>query len=307
MAHISSRSLCVLFASLLLLGLAVPSCTAWKPEKFTVSDLEHIQAALNLEYLEAEFFLWGVFGYGLDKIAPELVRGGPEPIGASFAPLDLITVDILVQISLEEVGHLRALQKALGPYYFPRVQLDLSNATWGQLIDDAFGQKLNPPFNPYANTLNFLLGMYTLPYVGLTGYVGTSPLLKGAGAKALVAGLLGVEAGQDAVIRRTLWNFADKIVAPYNFTVTNFTDKVSDWRNSLSHAFVDEGLVVPISEGANGQTTGNVLAGNNDSLAFARTAEQVFATVYGTGSASKPGGFFPQGADGVIAKRFLKS
>jgi hypothetical protein len=66
------------------------------------------------------------------------------------------------------------------------VQLDLSNATWGQLVDDAFGQKLNPPFNPYANTLNFLLGMYTLPYVGMTGYVGTSPLLKGAGAKAVL-------------------------------------------------------------------------------------------------------------------------
>lgn len=84
----------------------------------------------------------------------------------------------------------RALKKALGSYYFPRVQLDLSNATWGQLIDDAFGQKLNPPFNPYANTLNFLLGMYTLPYVGLTGYVGTSPLLQGAGAKAVLTYLL---------------------------------------------------------------------------------------------------------------------
>lgn len=84
----------------------------------------------------------------------------------------------------------RALQKALGPYYFPRVQLDLSNATWGQLVDNAFGQKLNPPFNPYANTLNFLLGMYTLPYVGMTGYVGTSPLLKGAGAKAVLTYLL---------------------------------------------------------------------------------------------------------------------
>jgi hypothetical protein len=115
MAHISSRSLCVLFASLLLLGLAVPSCTAWKPEKFTVSDLEHIQAALNLEYLEAEFFLWGVFGYGLDKIAPELVLGGPEPIGASLAPLDLITVDILIQIGLEEVGHLRYMFLQLDP------------------------------------------------------------------------------------------------------------------------------------------------------------------------------------------------
>jgi hypothetical protein len=84
----------------------------------------------------------------------------------------------------------RALKKALGSYYFPRVQLDLSNATWGKLIDGAFGHKLNPPFNPYDNTLNFVLGMYTLPYVGLTGYVGTSPLLHGAGAKAVLTYLL---------------------------------------------------------------------------------------------------------------------
>jgi hypothetical protein len=56
-----------------------------------------------------------VFGYGLDKIAPELVLGGPEPIGASFAPLDLITVDILIQIGLEEVGNLRYMFLQLEP------------------------------------------------------------------------------------------------------------------------------------------------------------------------------------------------
>jgi len=29
------------------------------------------------------------------------------------------------------------------------------------------------PFDPYANDINFLLVSYLIPYVGLTGYVGT--------------------------------------------------------------------------------------------------------------------------------------
>jgi hypothetical protein len=78
-----------------------------------------------------------------------------------------------------------ALQKALGSYYFPRVQLDLSAANWAKIIDNAFGETLNPPFNPYSNSLNYLISIYTIPYVGLTGYVGTIPLLQGEGAKAV--------------------------------------------------------------------------------------------------------------------------
>ncbi len=96
-------------ASLLLLGLAlVPRCTdAWKHKNFTVSDLEHIQLPLNLEYLEAEYFLWAAYGYGLDKIAPYLPQGGPEPIGVQKANLDNFTLDIVIQLGLQEVGHLR--------------------------------------------------------------------------------------------------------------------------------------------------------------------------------------------------------
>ncbi len=75
------------------------------------------------------------------------------------------------------------LQKELGSYYFPRVQLNLSAANWANIIDEAFGEKLNPPFNPYINGLNFMISAYTIPYVGLTGYVGTIPLLQGVGAK----------------------------------------------------------------------------------------------------------------------------
>ncbi|CAM6056328.1 unnamed protein product [Sphagnum tenellum] len=312
MAPMSSRSsFCRVLsaASVLLLGLAlVPRCTdAWKHKNFTVSDLEHIQLPLNLEYLEAEYFLWAAYGYGLDKIAPYLPQGGPEPIGVQKANLDNFTQDIVIQLGLQEVGHLSAIQKALGPYYFPRVQLDLSNATWANLMDNAFGEKLNPPFNPYINSLNYLISIYTIPYVGLTGYVGTIPLLKGEGAKALVAGLLGVEAGQDAVIRTLLYQYKDEMVKPYNYTVAEFSDKISQLRNNLSHAFVDEGLEVPKSEGSDGLVTGNVLSANNYSYSYARTGEQVLDTVYGTGSASKPGGFYPKGGNGTIALSYLKS
>lgn len=50
-------------------------------------------------------------------------------------------------------------------------------------MDLAVGRRLNPPFNPYVNSLNFLLASYLVPYVGLTGYVGTNPKLKNSASK----------------------------------------------------------------------------------------------------------------------------
>jgi hypothetical protein len=123
----------------------------------------------------------------------------------------------------------------------------------------------------------------------------------------LVAGLLGVEGGQDAVIRTLLYTVKDELVAPYNYTVAQFTDKISSLRNNLSHAFVDEGLEVPKSEGSDGLVTGNILSANNYSVSYARTGEQVLETVYGTGNASIPGGFYPKGGNGTIALSYLKS
>jgi hypothetical protein len=79
----------------------------------------------------------------------------------------------------------RAIKEALGTYFFPRVQLDLSKDTWAKIFDNAFGEKLHPSFDPYANSLNYLISTYTIPYVGLTGYVGAAPLLTGEGAKAV--------------------------------------------------------------------------------------------------------------------------
>lgn len=71
------------------------------------SDVDLLEFPLNLEYLEAEFFLYGSLGHGLDTVNPGLTQGGPSPIGAKIAHLDPFTRDVITQFAWQEVGHLR--------------------------------------------------------------------------------------------------------------------------------------------------------------------------------------------------------
>ncbi|CAI0467549.1 unnamed protein product [Linum tenue] len=250
--------------------------------KVPQSDVDLVEFPLNLEYLEAEFFLFGALGHGLDVYAPNLTDGGPPPIGARKANLDLVTRDIVEQFAWQEVGHVKAIKSNVKG--FPRPQLDLSPASFAKVINDAFGKSLSPPFDPYANSINYLIACYLIPYVGLTGY--------------LVAGLLAVESGQDA---RALVK-----VHPYGISVAEFTNRISVLRNRLGGAGVkDEGLVVPKELGAERKVRGNVLAGDEFSLGYGRTPEEILRIVYGGGNESSPGGFYPKGAQGRIARSHL--
>ncbi|KAM5568674.1 hypothetical protein ABKV19_016284 [Rosa sericea] len=270
------------------------------------SDVDLLEFPLNLEYLEAEFFLYGSLGFGLDKVAPNLTLGGPKPFGAKKAKLDPFTRDVIEQFAWQEVGHLRAIKKTVKG--FPRPQLDLSAKSFAKVFNLAFGRVLKPPFDPYANSLNYLLASYLIPYVGLTGYVGANPKLQGSTSKRLVAGLLGVESGQDAVIRTLLYKHALVKVHPYDITVAEFTNRLSDLRNKLGQTGLkDEGLLVPKYKGAEGKISGNVLAGDGYSVAYDRTPEEILRIVYGSGDEHVPGGFYPKGADGRIAKSHLQN
>ena len=75
------------------------------------NDTDRIQFAFNLEFLEAEFFLYGALGRGLDTIAPTFAGGGPPPIGAKKANLDPIVGRIIEEFAYQEVGHLRSYRK----------------------------------------------------------------------------------------------------------------------------------------------------------------------------------------------------
>jgi len=123
-----------------------------------------------------------------------------------------------------------------------------------------------------------------------------------------VAGLLGVESGQDAVIRSLLYELGSQKVAPYPYTVAELTVRISTLRNSLGHSGIaDEGLFVPYALGAERKVQGNILAGDKYSVAYARTPEQILRIVYSTGKESSPGGLYPHGASGRFARHYLKS
>nr|GFA48316.1 desiccation-related protein PCC13-62-like [Tanacetum cinerariifolium] len=268
------------------------------------SDKNLLEFPLNLEYFEAEYFLFGSLGKGLDSIEPDLAAGGPSPIGAKQANLSLVVQDIITQFGYQEIGHLRAIKKTVRG--FPRPLLNLSSESFATVMNNAFGEPLSPPFDPYANDISYLISCYVIPYVGLTGYVGANPKLHSPVSRKLVAGLLGVESGQDAVIRSLLYERAKEKVVPYDITVDEFTKKISQLRNKLgSNGLKDEGLSVPLELGAERKIKGNVLAGDKDSLAYGRTPREILRIVYGTGKESVAGGFYPNGGDGLIAKLYL--
>ncbi|KAI3841132.1 hypothetical protein MKX03_007860 [Papaver bracteatum] len=283
-----------------------PATTVYSSSDVPKNDIDLLEFPLNLEYLEAEFFLWGALGYGLDKIAPQLALGGQPPKGVKKARLDSFTRDIITQFAFQEVGHLRAIKEVVGGG-FPRPLLDLSAKSFAKVMDSAFGFALVPPFDPYANELNYLLATYLVPYVGLTGYVGSSHLFKGDRSKKLAAGLLAVESAQDAVVRAYLYERAMQRVRPYGITVAEFTAKISQLRDKLGgDGLKDEGIVVPPAMGAEGKIAGNVIAGNDYSVAYRRTPQEILRIVYGgNGDEHVPGGFFPNGANGTIATSYL--
>ncbi|CAM8890579.1 unnamed protein product [Rhodiola kirilowii] len=279
-------------------------CVGIRRSSIPESDVDLLEFPLNLEYLEAEFFLWGSLGYGLDKVAPNLTGKGPAPVGARIGKLDPLTRDVIQQFAFQEVGHLRAIKSTVKG--FARPLLNLSAEAFGSVMDSAFGKPLRPSFDPYASGLNYLLASYVVPYVGLTGYVGANPKLRSPRSRKLVAGLLGVESGQDAVIRALLYERARKKVSPYGISVAEFTHRISELRNKLGSAGLkDEGLVVRKERGPEGKMGGNVLTGDQMSLAFDRTPEEILRIVYGSGNESVPGGFYPKGGDGRIAKSHL--
>ncbi|KAF2929193.1 hypothetical protein DAI22_05g038500 [Oryza sativa Japonica Group] len=292
-------------------GSADPRCHASPPRRGAVavypSDMAHIQFLLNAKFVEAEWFLHGALGRGIDFIDGALSGGGPPPTGARKATLDFRATEVAAELGYQEVGHIRAITQSMGG--FPRPAIDLSDAVFAAVMDDAMATRLDPPFDPYASSVNFLLASYILPHITASAAVGISSSLMGFSSKRLQASMLAVEAGQDAVIRMMLYERADEVVAPYKGrTVAEFTRRISEWRNAASRCGAkDEGVkVLDRRQGAERRTVSNILGAGDDSLGFARTPAEVLRILYGSGNEQVPGGFLPRGGNGTIAKGFFQ-
>ena len=197
----------------------------------TITDADVLNFALNLEYLEAEFYLRAVTGSGLGSAdvgsSAGAVTGGTQVMFSSTAIANYAT-----QIAQDELNHVRYLRSALktaGATPVDRPQIDFTNA-FSALAVAAGIVPTGGTFNPFSSTNNFLIGAFVFEDVGVTAYSGAAPLLSSKTILSAAAGIQAVEAYHAAEIRTLIAGMAQ---ASGDQTLVGYANKVSTLRGTL--------------------------------------------------------------------------
>ncbi len=242
-----------------------------------ITDAAILNFALNLEYLEAEYYLRAVTGHGLSPSQVTGVGIQGQVIGGSMVPFQSSAIQqYATQIAQDENDHVNFLRAALGAAAIAESAIDLVNSF--NLLAQAAG--LGGSFDPFMNERNFLIGAYVFEDVGVTAYHGAAPLIQSKSILNAAAGILAVEAYHAANIR----------TAMYERSIIEPTIRISRLRRQLGDA-VDRGIVV--------DGMSHIIQANKNGIAPERTPGEVLNIVY-AGGASGNFGFFPNRVNGEI-------
>ena len=264
------------------------------------SDTDVLNFALNLEYLEAEFYLRAATGSGLAS-ADAGTGAGAVTGGAAVTGLTSAQQSIVNEIAFDEQQHVRFLRSALGSSAVSRPPIDLT-ASFNALASAA---GIGASFNPFSSFDAFIVGAFVFEDVGVTAYSGAATLISSAGITAgllnAAAGIQAVEAYHAAYLRTYL---TAQAAANSSYAYLGYANKVSALRATLGGGN-ETALTVP--SGTTTATTvvtpSSIAAGTSaNAIGYARSTDQVLHIVYGTanGAGVKSGAFFPNGLNGNI-------
>ncbi len=263
-----------------LLGSGTTTAAAAGP---TVSDSAVLNFALNLEYLEAEFYSHAVYGHGL---AASMTTGTGQlggVTGGHAVPFKSRTLkNYATEIAGDELAHVQFLRSALGSAKVSRPQIDLKKSFTAAAMAAGLitaGQT----FDPFANEDNFLLGAFIFEDVGVTAYKGAAPLITNKTYLEAAAGILAVEAYHAGIVRTTIYG---KGLDPQ-------AGKISVARDSLDGP-------ADLDQQVTRKSKPNLVPTDANGIVFSRTTAQVLNIVYLTPKKVTKGGFFPAGVNGTI-------
>ena len=273
------------------------------------TDVAVLNFALNLEYLEAQFYSYAAFGTGLT--AAQLTGSGTQGAvitgsGAGFPRAVDFSGDPLIgqyarEIAYDEIAHVNFLRAALGTSVVAQPAIDISGTSTGAFTAAARAAGVvasDGLFDPYASPTNFLLGAYIFEDIGVTAYKGASPVISSMYLDA-AAGILAAEAYHAGLVRTILYNRGIT-----NADIITATNKISDARDLLdgttggTNGDDDQGIA---GSNIGNLTTGisNIVPTDANGIAYSRTSQQVHNIAYlnVNGSNRTRGGFFPNGTN----------
>ena len=254
------------------------------------TDAAVLNFALNLEYLEAEFYLRAVTGHGLDeKDTTGLGRHGGVSGGKEVKFKSKIIAKYAREIARDEREHVRFLRKALGKSAVARPSISL-DAAFTAAATAAGVIKKGQKFDAVANDTNFLLAAFLFEDVGVTAYKGAAGLIANKTYLDAAAGILAVEAYHAGAIRSVLYDRASR--EPGLFSVVQ---KLSDARDSLDGKGDDD-------QGIRKGGAANITPTDGNGIAFGRTPGQVLNVVYLNPGKVTKGGFYPNGVNGAVTE-----
>ncbi|MDR6787587.1 hypothetical protein J2Y58_000928 [Sphingomonas sp. BE138] len=284
-----------------------PSPTPSPTPTPAVTDADVLNFALQLEYLEGNYYSYAVSGQG---IAANLQTGagqqGAVATGSGDGAARAVTfTDAVVEqyareIAFDELGHIGFLRRTLGTAAVAQPAINLSGSAsvtiGGATTVGAFTAAAraagvigpNEIFDPFLNDETFLIGSYLLTDVGVTAYRGSARLITNKTFLEASAGILATECYHDGVIRAELWRRGLTVPSIYS-RIT----QISNARDALDGTGDTD-------QDIGDATTANLVPTDSGGLVLGRTAPQVLNVVFQNRAAVTSGGFFPAGLNGTI-------